>query len=167
MTKAIYTGSAYHMAGGNIVKNKVLHFKFDTSATSTFVTLGALNKDIKQTEEEIQRVFKRCRDNGVIANNYISASGQEMFAVKCYAENVTMGKIFLPRFYYWLSPMVDNRKLLLGDDFIRFCDFKHAPESDIIIEDFKVDDYISFNSKINPTDCISQNEILDMIANEQ
>ena len=153
------------MSGRNIIKNKSLSFKFDTGATSTFITVGALKKDIEADEKKLQCLFENCKQNGILSNTYTSASGQDMFAVRCYAENVTLGNITLPTFYYWLSPMIKNKKLLLGDDFIRFCSFNHIPESDIVIDNFKTDEYIRYNRRLEKLECISQNEILEMICN--
>lgn len=165
MTKAYFSCSAYHMSGRNIIQNRSLSFKFDTGATSTFITVGALRTDIEADEKELQQLFEKCKKNGILSNTYMSASGQEMFAIRCFADNVILGNITFSTFYYWLSPMIQNKKLLLGDDFVRFCSFTHAPESDIVIDDFKMDDYIRYNMRIEKTMCISQNEILEMISN--
>lgn len=137
MTKVRYVDSAYHITGKNVVADSELEFKFDTGAVSTFVTLGSM-----------------------LGDNNVEKWGKSV--LKAYAENVHFGNISLPIFYYWLSPMIDNRKLLLGDDFIRFCDFRHVHESDILIDDFQIDAYLVFHQSMNKQDCVSQSEIMEI-----
>ena len=59
--------------------------------------------------------------------------------------------------------MVDCRKLLLGDDFVRFCDFSHRINGDIFIEDFHNEAYDVFNGCSESSKYIYQDEILDMV----
>ncbi|MCR5098907.1 MAG: hypothetical protein K6B14_08165 [Lachnospiraceae bacterium] len=49
-----------------------------------------------------------------------------------------MGNIYFERFYYWLSPTTENKKALLGDDFIKNCEFGHKIRDNIVIDDFGV-----------------------------
>ena len=142
LTKVRYIDSAYHITARDVVPDSQLEFKFDTGAISSFVTVGSMlgKNNVEKNRESINRAFEHYGEIGKLQTVFHSASDNEMFAYRVYAEDVMIGNIKLPIFYYWLSPMIDNRKLLLGDDFIRFCDFKHVHESDIIIEDFKVDD---------------------------
>lgn len=168
MTRVGYTGSDYRIDVRNVIKNRNLEFKFDTGAVSTFVTIGALiRNDNEKIKANVKRAFEYYEGIGKTKSVFHSASNTEMPVFKVYAENVMVGDIEMPFFYYWLSPVHDYKRLLLGDDFVKYCEFYHLPDEDIFIKDFKIDNYINYNRNEKRSDCISQNEILEMINSEQ
>ena len=142
MTIVEYHNHSYHLNIVNIHGDEDVDVaaKFDTGAVVTFFTLSALYYDIDA--DKALRLENGIRSkSGILTGQFRSASGADMFAVKCHKDNVTIGNIHFDKFYYWLAPSIENNKALLGDDFVAFCDFSHKFQDDIVIRDFDFQSY--------------------------
>ena len=167
MTSVEYHNYAYHLDIMNLHDDCDVDVtaKFDTGAVVSFFTVSALYTGI--TNETATRLQKSLvsRPN-IITASFNAASGEEMFAVKCHADDVMVGNIHFERFFYWLNPSVENKKALLGDDFIRFCDFRHKRYNDILIDDFDMDEYMRTHNEDQDDKSLSTEEISEMIFSE-
>lgn len=162
MIKVNYTKSAYFLCVSNLHINKDIDIdiKFDTGASATIVTLTTIND--KATEEDCLKLKELIKTGNYITNTFKSATDDELVGIKCYKDNVDIGGIHFDRFYYWLIPTVKYNKALLGDDFIKCCQFTHNIKSDIVITAFSIQDYILNNISGG---ALSEAQLLEELAN--
>lgn len=110
--------------------------KFDTGASDTIMTTGALGLD--HVQEEI--LLKGVRVHRLKGNVFTSASGNRIIGYPCYCDDLKIGDVHVRRFYYYLV-FSDTPKALLGDDFISCCTFSHSFKSDIVVTAFHAEEY--------------------------
>ena len=122
----------------DIQKNEkdFVSIKFDTGATNTIITTGALGFDDVQTSV----LLKNIQEGGLKPKKFTSASGNTFMGYPCYCDNLKIGNVLLKRFYYYIV-LHNNPKALLGDDFICCCTFSHSFKSDIIVTAFHSEEY--------------------------
>lgn len=122
----------------DIQKNEkdFVSIKFDTGATNTIITTGALGFDSVQAA----LLLKNIQDGKLKSNKFTSASGNTFIGYPCYCDNLKIGNIQMKRFYYYIV-FHDKPKALLGDDFISCCTFSHGFKSDIIVTAFHFEEY--------------------------
>lgn len=73
--------------------------KFDTGATDTIITTGALGID------DIQSVIllKSIQDRKLKKNKFTSASNDSFIGYPCYCDDLKIGDVQLKRFYYYIA----------------------------------------------------------------
>ncbi len=122
----------------DIQKNEkdFVSIKFDTGATNTIITTGALGFDDVQTSV----LLKNIQEGRLKPKKFTSASGNTFMGYPCYCDNLKIGNVLLKRFYYYIV-LHNNPKALLGDDFICCCTFSHSFKSDIIVTAFHSEEY--------------------------
>lgn len=122
----------------DIQKNEkdFVSIKFDTGATNTIITTGALGFNNIQTAVLLRNI----QESRLKSNKFTSASGNIFTGYPCCCDNLKIGDVFLKRFYYYIV-FHDSSKALLGDDFISCCTFSHSFKSDIIVTAFHTEEY--------------------------
>ena len=122
----------------NIQKNDkdFVSMKFDTGATDTIITTGALGVDCVQADI----LLKNIHDEKRKGNEFTSASGDAFIGYPCYCDDLRIGDVQVKRFYYYIV-FNDIPKALLGDDFISCCTFCHSFKDDIVVTAFHFDEY--------------------------
>ena len=123
--------------------------KFDTGATDTIITTGALGLDDIQSAV----LLKSIENRNIKKNRFTSASNDSFVGYSCYCDDLKIGDVELKRFYYYIV-FNDKPKALLGDDFISCCIFSHGYKSDIVVT--------SFNFKEYERQCISIENSVDI-----
>ena len=163
MIYAKYRQGGYYLGISNLHSNadEEIDAKFDTGASATVFTISSLYDGVDSAKAGHLR--KYVLDNGLRTHIFQSASGTEMFAVKCYKDDVCIGRIKFDRFYYWLVFLVDIDKALLGDDFIKHCTFSHADKSDILISSFNMESYVAYQGSCEDK-IMSSLDVLEIIG---
>lgn len=110
--------------------------KFDTGASDTIVTTGALGLDHIQAE----MLLKAVQNRNLEGNVFTSASGNYFTGYPCFCDDLKIGDVLVKRFYYYIV-FNDKPKALLGDDFISCCTFSHSFKSDIVVTAFHFGEY--------------------------
>ena len=92
----------------DIQKNEkdLVSIKFDTGATNTIITTGALGFDNVQTAV----LLKNIQDGKSKSNKFTSASGNTFIGYPCYCDNLKIGDVQLKNSITTLFFMI-NRKL--------------------------------------------------------
>lgn len=110
--------------------------KFDTGASDTIITTGALGLDSIQADILLRSI----QDGKLKGNEFSSASGDSFIGYPCYCDNLKIGDVQIKRFHYYIV-FNDKPKALLGDDFISCCTFNHGFKSDIVVTAFNSEEY--------------------------
>lgn len=110
--------------------------KFDTGASDTIITTGALGLDSIQADI----LLKSIQTGKLTENKFTSASGDNFTGYPCYCDNLKIGDVQVGRFYYYIV-FNDKPKALLGDDFISCCTFNHGFKGDIVVTAFNFEEY--------------------------
>lgn len=146
MIEAVYRSQGYYIDIENICRDKSdeLSAKFDTGATATVFSFATVHPNIP--EYAAKKIFTQIENNpnSYAIKTFQSASGQDMTCVKCTGANVRIGGVSVNKFHYWLYLNNETTRALIGDDFIRFCTFSHAPLGNIVINAFDKSGYLDF-----------------------
>lgn len=110
--------------------------KFDTGASDTIITTGALG--ISKVQEDA--LLKSIQNEKLEANEFTSVSGNHFTGYPCYCDDLRIGDVQVRRFYYYIV-FGDIPKALLGDDFISCCTFSHSYKNDIVVTGFNSEEY--------------------------
>lgn len=110
--------------------------KFDTGASDTIITTGALGLDGIQADTLLRSI----QNGKVKANQFTSASGDSFIGYPCFCDDIRIGDVRVGRFYYHVV-FNDMPKALLGDDFISCCTFSHGFKGDIVVTAFQAMEY--------------------------
>ena len=138
LTRIPFTGKQYQVTLRLTESTQVIT-KFDTGAAVSIVSLGLLTTDKNRVGDLVQRA----RVHGVELVYFESASGHLIRGYYACAENVALGNLRVPRFYFYLVPDISLRKCLLGNDFSKYCDYSHVSEGDILLKDFDYRRYVA------------------------
>lgn len=110
--------------------------KFDTGASDTIITTGALGLNSIQADT----LLKSIQDRNLKARKFMSASDNCFDGYLCCCSDLRIGEIQIKKFYYYIV-FNDTPKALLGDDFISCCIFSHGFQSDIVVTSFNFKEY--------------------------
>lgn len=131
------TGRSYRVRLDMQKNNRdLVLMKFDTGASDTIITTGALGLDDIQAD----MLLKSIKDRKLRGNEFTSASNGKFIGYPCYCDDLKIGDIQIKRFYYYIV-FNDKPKALLGDDFISCCTFSHGFKSDIVVTAFHSEEY--------------------------
>lgn len=145
LAEAVHISDSYFLLLDSFIKNNKIPIilKFDTGAAQTIISLGAFSKGL--STQNINSILTQIKQ--VNSFSFRDASGNILKAYPCYLKNITINKIFLDIFYFWLNPNLNLKKALLGNDFIKYCNFNHNINGDIIIKDFDKKNYLKSHMK--------------------
>lgn len=110
--------------------------KFDTGATDTIITTGALGFD----DIQAVKLLKSIKGKKLKQTTFTSASNDSFTGYSCYCDDLRIGDVEIKRFYYYIV-FNDKPKALLGDDFISCCIFSHGYKGDIVVTAFNYEGY--------------------------
>lgn len=144
--------------------NKFYAGKFDTGAVHTIISAGCVYSKNYLINNRAD-IEKRLLDENVPTKIFESATGHKFTGYLTYQENINIGDMIIPKFFYYLNLEDDTNRILIGDDFIRFCDFNHKINSDIVITKLDTELYEDeFNYK-DSNNILSCDEILIKTVN--
>lgn len=132
--------------------------KFDTGAVNTVVHAQILSFKPKGKEEyngklvenKIIELYNKkgidlSQDNNTYRRKFYAASGGDFYGYLTRFDDVKIDGFSIPAFYLYMVPQNDKIIALLGNDFLRYCQYYHNIEGDIIItkidENKYLDDY--------------------------
>jgi len=106
----------------DIQKNEkdFVSIKFDTGATNTIITTGALGFDDVQTSV----LLKNIQEGRLKPKKFTSASGNTFMGYPCYCDNLKIGNVLLKRFYYYKEANL----LILKAENPKFKDLEYRSE---------------------------------------
>lgn len=73
-----------------------------------------------------------------------SATGNEMTGYLVDAGNIELGDAQMDHFFYYFIPQNDRPVALLGNDFLRYCEYTHTIEGNITITKIDEDAYARY-----------------------
>ena len=134
MINVKHVGGKYLVLIKNLLHsdNKFFAGKFDTGAVHTIISAGCVYSKNYLINNKYD-IEKRLLDENVPIKIFESATGHKFTGYLTYQENINIGDMIIPKFFYYLNLDDDTNRILIGDDFIRFCDFNHKINSDIVI----------------------------------
>jgi hypothetical protein len=124
-------------------KQKVVNIKFDNGAAYTVIAASRLLSGL--TEDGAERMDQWLSDHTnpdpeksqfhilPYQKKFLSATGDTMTGYLVDAGTVKLGGVKLPHFFYYLIPRNKRSIALLGNDFLRYCQYEHAIEGSILI----------------------------------
>lgn len=98
------------------------------------VSLGILSID---NIDGFAKFFKEMNYSSII---FQSIGGSDLEAFPCRLQDVKIGDIIIPNFFFYLPEKL-TKSSVLGIDFIRFCFFTKKIDSSIVVDDFDYDAY--------------------------
>lgn len=139
------------------LNDHVFDIKWDTGAADTVISIGAIFDGM--TPEKLLELKVLCESHSKPENKkrFVSASGDEFWGYHVDAHDAVIGGQRFPRFHYYL--VLENKRdiALLGFDFVDRCGYKHDPEGDVVITEFKDDGYGA------PVGVMDNNELISFI----
>lgn len=106
-----------------------IRFTIDTGATHTTLDIRTLASIFNTSVFKTNRIL---RDGTTQFYDFKTADYNNVSAIDCIIKNVTVGDIFLPKF----NVKVGKVKNLIGMDFLKCCELRSTPGSDLSITNF-------------------------------
>ena len=113
------------------------YITFDTGAAVTVLGCNMLF-DLGITESRSELAIMRLLTiSGITPRVFYSATKTEMLGYPCVIENMKLSGVVIDKFYFYLFLGGDNPDVsLLGNDFLKYCEYTKKLDSDIVITDF-------------------------------
>lgn len=131
--------------------------KLDTGAVKTLIYLRTFEDTI--CNKEFIKYFKNIAARQKIEDKeFTTANNVNVTAYPCSIDYIIMGDVMIKGFRFYLVIEPEANKVLIGDDFLSCCQFKHTIGGPIIIEQFDDSRYamntrkieaINFNEAVN------------------
>lgn len=136
--------------------SNIIPIKFDNGAAYTVITASMLSSRLAgcDTEPLNERLSKwdipgakqHPAGTAPFQKTFHSATGHEMVGYLVDAGSIELGDARLDHFFYYFVPQNDRSVALLGNDFLRYCEYKHTIEGSIIITKIDEDAYARYYS---------------------
>lgn len=125
----------------NTPNGHIVYMKFDTGASFTAIPYSLLKDVIKDKEVNNFKYYNHTK-------TFKTASSKDVKGVLCSIENISIGALKFPIFYFYLIFNTNRTVGLLGYEVIDNCKFSHDVDGNIIISDFDAKKYKNDTSKI-------------------
>lgn len=129
-------------------KTRMINLKFDNGASYTVIAASVLLQHLtddgaKQLDQYLSRraATDHGKDVAPFQKKFRSATGDAMTGYLVDSGKIKFGSAELSHFYYYLVPRNKRPVVLLGNDFLRYCEYTHAIGGNILITKMDEDAY--------------------------
>ena len=146
------------------INEQTINLKFDNGAAYTVISASVLDENFSDERAEyfekilLEKAQQYEQDNELKApfeKTFVSASGNQIKGYLVDSPNVTIGNYKNEHFYYYFIPQNKRPIALLGNDFLRFCEYTHKIEGNIYITKIDMVAYKSYYENAIDIDEIS------------